>query len=119
MCFGLNDIDKFPAKRPHGPVNLYNDLVSSISRRTERRIVAEFCRWRKTGKEEATGRQGDVENGQRVYSFRPHSPRLPVALSPVSVVFAVFSTTTTRVVSRVTISDCENATGLDHREARP
>src|SRR5215475_1025490 len=78
MCFGLNDIGKFPAKRPCGPVNLYNDLVSGVSRRTGRRIVAEFCRRRK--------RVGDGELGVRngelgVRKLLPHSP-FPAPHSP-------------------------------------
>src|SRR5215510_12032197 len=114
MCFGLNDIGKFPAKRPCGPVNLYNDLVSSVSRRTGRRIVAEICRWRKREGEWGVGSgEWGMGNGkwEKKYHFRfptPHSP-LPIPC---------LLTAAARVVSRVPVVDCENSTSFYHREAR-
>src|SRR5215510_11459714 len=62
-----------------------------------------------------TGRRGDGENLEGFIAIS-HSPRRPVAA--VSAVSAVFSTAAARVVSRVPVVDCENATSFDHREAR-
>src|SRR5215475_8195415 len=122
MCFGLNDIGKFPAKRPCGPVNLYNDLVSSVSRRTGRRIVAEFCRWRKTGKEDGETerrRDGETEGRRMALSLCPAvSLSLCLSVSLSLCLSTVFSTAAARVVSRVPIVDCENSTRLDHSKAR-
>src|SRR5262245_57427284 len=52
-------------------------------------------------------------NGEKILLPVPHSP-LPIPHSP----FPVFSTAATRVVCRVTVFDCENASGFDHRDAR-
>src|SRR5215813_11780759 len=67
---------------------------------------------RKRGGDMATGRKGEC---RRVYSYFPFSPS---PRRPVAAVSAVFSTAAARVVSRVTVVDCENSTSFDRCEAR-
>src|SRR5262245_11473584 len=55
----------------------------------------------------------EMGNGKKMLLPIPHSP-LPIPHSPPH----VFSTAVTRVVSRVLVVDCVNATDFDHCDAR-